>query len=139
MAPSPRISPGMVAGGRTLAEPRLAPDGRTLGFLASSRGGTDLVVVDLDGPERVVTTDPAPVRSHPSGGGTWDWLPDGSGVVYAGADGGLFRQAVAGGPPERLVDGARLGSVAVSPEGERVAYVVDSREVAVAPTAPGGA
>jgi dipeptidyl aminopeptidase/acylaminoacyl peptidase len=130
----------MVAGGRTLAEPRLAPDGRTLGFLASSRGGTDLVVVDVEGgPERVVTTDPAPVRSHPSGGGVWDWLPDGSGVVYAGAGGGLFRQPVVGGPPERLVDTARAGSVAVSPEGGRVAYVVDTREVAVAPAVPGGA
>ena len=130
----------MVAGGRSLSEPRLSPDGRRLGFLSSSRGGTDLVVVDLDGgPERAVTTDPAPVRGHPRGGGVWDWLPDGSGVVYAGARGGLFRQPVAGGPPQRLVDTARAGSVAVSPEGGRVAYVVDTREVAVAPTVPDGA
>jgi dipeptidyl aminopeptidase/acylaminoacyl peptidase len=136
----PRITAAMVAGGRTLAESRLSPDGRTVGFLASSRGGTDLVVVDLEGgPERVITTDPAPVRSHPSGGGAWDWLPDGRGVVYAGAAGGLFGQAVAGGPPQRLVDAARVGSVAVSPDGTRVAYVVDTREVATAPTSADGA
>ncbi len=111
----------MVAGGRTLAEPRLSPDGRRLGVLASSRGGTDLLVLDLDGgPERVVTTDPAPVRSHPGGGGAWDWLPDGSAVVYAGAGGGLFLQPLAGGPPRQLLGTAEATDVAVSPDGSSV-------------------
>jgi dipeptidyl aminopeptidase/acylaminoacyl peptidase len=136
----PRITPGMVAGGRTLAEPRLSPDGRRLGFLASSRGGTDLVVLDLaGGAERVVTTDPAPVRSHPAGGGTWDWLPDGSAVVYAGAGGGLFLQPAAGGPPRRLVATPEATDVAVSPDGTRVAYVVEGRDVALVGTGADGA
>ena len=136
----PRITPGMVAGGRTLAEPRLSPDGRRLGFLASSRGGTDLVVLDLaGGPERVLTTEPAPLRSHPAGGGAWDWLPDASGLIYAGARGGLYLQPAAGGPPRELVDTPEATDVAVSPDGTRVAYVVDERDVAVVPTGEDGA
>ena len=33
----------------------------------------------------------------------FDWLPDGSGLVYAGSDGGLWLQPVVGGPPRRIV------------------------------------
>lgn len=136
-----RISAAMAAEGRTLAEPRLRPDGGAIAFLATAAGTARLVVVELDGPggEVVVTTDPPPVPSQAYGGGAFDWLPDGSGLVYAAVDGALWRQAATGGPPVRLVTGgAPAGAPAVSPDGTRVAYVVDSRDVAVTSLDPDG-
>ena len=77
----------MVARGRSLGEPRLAPDGRRLAFVDSTGGRARLVVVDLDGgPERTVTTDPPPAAAHPYGGGVFDWTPDGEAFVYAGGE-----------------------------------------------------
>jgi dipeptidyl aminopeptidase/acylaminoacyl peptidase len=137
----PRITAAMAAEGRSLAEPRLSGDGRRLAFLSTVGGVGRLVVVDLaDRVELVVTTSPAPSPSRAYGGGAFDWLPDGSGLVYAAADGGLWRQDADGGPPRELPTGG-LGSIAcpaVSPDGSRVAFVVDTATVAVASTDPDG-
>jgi dipeptidyl aminopeptidase/acylaminoacyl peptidase len=132
----------MVAEGRTLAEPRLSPDGTRIAFLATVGGVARIVVVDAEalGPERVVTTIPPPVPSQAYGGGAFDWLPDGSGLVYAAVDGGLWRQSVSGGPPVRLVTGGDgpVAAPAVAPDGTRVAYVLDSAVVAVTSIDPDG-
>jgi dipeptidyl aminopeptidase/acylaminoacyl peptidase len=131
----------MCAGGRTLGEPRLSPAGGALAFVATRGGRADLVLVEgACGPELVLSTDPAPQSARPYSGGTFDWLPDGSGLVYAGSDGGLWLQPVVGGPPRRIVDGAagRCAAPAVAPDGGRVAYVVETRDVAVASLAEGG-
>lgn len=134
-----RISAAMCAAGRTLGEPRLAPTGDLVAFVTTTGGRGALVVVALrDGHEQVVTTDPAPVGARAYGGGAFDWLPDGTGLVYAAVDGGLWLQPVAGGPPRNLVPGTSgsCGAPAVSPDGRQVAYVVDQRHVAVVGTAP---
>src|SRR5205085_115994 len=82
---------------------------------------------------------PPPVPSQAYGGGAFDWCPDGSALVYAGMDGGLWRQSVTGGPPEQLVAGpGPVAAPAVAPDGMRVAYVVDTRDIAVASTSPDG-
>ena len=129
----------MVARGRSLAEPRLAPDGRRLAFVDSSGGPVHLVVVGLDdGPEQTVTTDPPPSSAHPYGGGVFDWTPDGEALVYAAADGGLWWQAASGGPARKVAPPAAAGAPSVSPDGRRVAYVLDTRDVAVASLDPGG-
>lgn len=124
----------MVAAGRTLGDPRLSPDGSLVAFVTSSTRSDIAVVPTAGGPERVLTTEPAPLRARTDGGGVLDWLPDGSGVAYAAADGGIWLQPIDGEPPRRVVaphaDGP-AASPAVSPDGERVAYVVDSRHVAV--------
>jgi len=139
-----RITAAMAAEGRTLAETRLSPDGSRIAFLSTVGGTARLVVVDLDGADRgvevVVTTAPAPIPTQAYGGGAFDWLPDGSGLVYAGVDGALWRQAVHGGPPVRLVtgDGGPVAAPAVSPDGTRVAYVLDTRDVAVTSVDPAG-
>ena len=139
--PTVRISAAMCAAGRVLGEPRLAPDGARIAFVATSAGRADLVVVDLDGGHEVVlTTSPSPLAARSYGGGTFDWVPDGSALVYAAEDGGLWLQPGTGGPPRQVVGGGagRCAAPAVAPDGTRVAYVVDTRDVAVASLAPGG-
>jgi dipeptidyl aminopeptidase/acylaminoacyl peptidase len=132
----PRVTAAMVAAGRTIGEPRLSPDGRTVAFV-SSGARSDLVLVPVDGgPEVVVTTEPAPSRARPDGGGVFGWHPDGGALVYAAADGGVWLQPVAGGPPRRVAAPDPAGpaeSPTVSPDGGAVAYTVDSHHVAVAP------
>lgn len=130
-----RITAAMVAAGRTIGEPRLSPDGSTVAFVSSS-ARADLVLVPVGGgPERVLTTEPAPLRARSDGGGVFGWHPSGDAVVYAAVDGGVWRQPAAGGPPSRFVaphaDGG-AASPSVSPDGTEVAFVVDTRHVAVA-------
>lgn len=136
-----RISAAMCAAGRTLGEPRLSPDGGRIAFVTTTGGRAEIVVMDLvGGHEQVVTTTPSPLGARAYGGGTFDWVPDGSALVYAAADGGLWLQSAIGGPPRMLVAGAagRCGAPAVSPDGARVVYVIDQQHVAVAGVAPDG-
>lgn len=126
------VSAAMVAAGRTIAEPRLSPDGCRLAFLVTDGGRGRIVVVDLDGDrhEVVVTTDPPPTPSRSYGGGAFDWAPDGRALAYAGVDGTLRWQPVDGGPPRALATG-EVAAPAVSPDGTKVAYTDDLRHVAV--------
>src|SRR5428012_10476 len=87
--------------------------------------------VDEGLPARKPVEDPASY-----GGGVFDWLPSGEALVYVGTDGELYLQPAAGGPPRPVVSGGSGGGAtagpAVSPDGTRVAYVVDGRHVAIA-------
>lgn len=128
----PRVTAAMVAGGRTVAEPRLAPSGDRVAFVATENGASRLVLLDVaGGPERVLTTDPAPLASRSLGGGAFDWLPDGTGLVFAGRRGGLWLQPGDGGPARCITEGEDLAAPSVSPDGTRVAYAVDAHHVAV--------
>jgi len=132
----------MCAYGRTLAEPRLSRDGMLVAFVTTASGRGQLVVVpSTGGAELVVTSDPAPVPSRSYGGGAFDWLPDGSGLVYAAADGGLWVTPVDGGVARCVIASQPAGPVsspAVAPDGTRVACVIDSHYVAVASLADDG-
>jgi len=123
----------MCAHGVGLSEPRLAPDGHAVAYVAAVAGRSQLVVAPLDGAAaRTITTDPAPAAAPAYGGGAFDWTPDGESLVYAARDGDLWFLGAHGGPPRRLTahgPSARAAAPAVSPDGGRVAYVVDQRDV----------
>lgn len=87
--PGPTVSRCLAQ--RELTEPRIDPTGEWLAFGASHNGKGSLCVVDLaTGTERVWPLDPAPALGRGFGGGCFRWLPDGSGVVYAARDGGIW-------------------------------------------------
>ena len=132
------ITPEMCIGGRDLTEPKLDPAGRTVAFVARASGGaaTIVLVPAAGGPERILTTLPAPAPGRGLGGGCFDWLPDGSGVVYAATDGALWCQPVPGGASRRLTtaDADRPAQApVVAPDGSGVAYVVDQAEIWLQP------
>jgi dipeptidyl aminopeptidase/acylaminoacyl peptidase len=134
----PPVSAALVAAGRTVAEPRLSPDGTLVAFVSVDDGRSRLVAVDATGgPERVVGVDPAPYAARGLGGGAFDWLPDGSALVVAGRAGGLWRQPVGGGPAELLHEVEPVAAPAVSPDATTVAYVVDAHHVEVLDVATG--
>ncbi|CAN5253339.1 prolyl oligopeptidase family serine peptidase [soil metagenome] len=144
----PRVTAALCARGRTVAEPRLAPDGERIAFVSISAGRAQLVVIELGitsagdltaGPELVVTSEPSPRPARTYAGGTFDWLPDGSGFVYAAVDGSLWLQPLEGTPPRQVAEHGPAAAPAVSPDGRRVAYVVDDHHVAVGFLEPDGA
>lgn len=126
----------MCAHGRVLAEPRLSPDGRLVAFVSSALGRGQIVVAPVDGGhELVVTSDPPPRPVAAYGGGAFDWAGSDC-IVYAAVDGGLWSVSVAGGPPTQVVAPSAdqpASGPAVSPDGRWVAYMVDSRDIAIAP------
>jgi len=131
----------LVLGGRTITEPRLGPGGRLLADVVADADGVDLHVVDLDAGDgatpRPLGAAPAPAAGRTPGGGTFDWFPDGSSLVYAGVDGGLWRIGVDGSAATPLWPASGNGAdppataPAVSPDGTSVAFTRDERDVYV--------
>ena len=122
--------------GRTVADPQLAPDGSMVAFLSMGSGATQLVLVDATGgPERVLPTDVPPNRTHPMAGGVFGWSPDGLSIVYCASDGSLRMQPIDGAATHALTPAAEssLSGPCLSPDGKRVAVVVDERSVMVVP------
>jgi dipeptidyl aminopeptidase/acylaminoacyl peptidase len=150
MRPSP-VSVDLVVGGRQLTEPRLSPGGHLIAYVETDDDGSRLVVADLDALDapvvRALALHPAPAAGRGFGGGAFDWLPDGRGVVYVDAEGAVWRADVAADapPPVRVwpVEAGEAGekpyreqgaqAPAVSPDGTRVVFMVDQRHIVVAP------
>ncbi|MGE3590285.1 MAG: hypothetical protein AB7L17_21370, partial [Ilumatobacteraceae bacterium] len=137
MADRPTIPIEWCVGGRELTEPRLAPDGRSIGYVVGRDGEARLVVRSVDdssavGVAQVVTPDVAVRAGRGMGGGAWCWSPDGTAVVHAGVDGDLWWQPLDGRRARRLTrHGPDRSAQApfVSADGRRVVYVVDQCEV----------
>lgn len=127
------ISVGMCLAGRELTEPRPSPDGTTVGFVVRWGSSTAICTVPVSGgPERVVTTEPPPAPGRGFGGGCFDWMPDGSGIVYCGRDGDLWLQPMPGGPARRVSDVAEQRAVqapVIAPDGSFVMAVIDQAEL----------
>ncbi|MBU6240744.1 MAG: prolyl oligopeptidase family serine peptidase [Acidobacteria bacterium] len=80
---------------RELSEPRLDPTGARVAFGAAHDGVGTLRIVELgDGSERSWPLSPAPALGRGMSGGCFRWLPDGTGIVYAAKDGGLWQASL---------------------------------------------
>ena len=126
----------MIARSRTVAEPRWSPSGRRLAWLDAFAARVDLVVA-ADGscsPRVVSAGEPVtPVGAY--GGGGYAWASDDE-LVYAAADGRLLVVPADGGPVRALTREGRTAAPAVSPDGQRVACIVegdDTCDIAVVP------
>ena len=116
-----RPSPGTIVGD---SRPRFSPDGRTLAFVRAREGfDDDVYVVPVEGGEpRRVTRGCLLVVD-------FDWAPDGRslilipGHVLRVATTTLFRAPVAGGELQALGVGEDPYAMAVSRQGNRLAYV----------------
>ncbi len=133
------ISPAMCFGGRELTEPTLDPTGRWLAYAVRSGSARAIVTVDLDADrplERQLTTSPPPATGRAPGGGCFAWRPDGSGIVYAAVDGGLWHQPVPGGAATCLVpgvEGSAVAGPAVAADGSFVVFERDQAGVWAVP------
>ena len=127
------ISVDMCLAGRDLTEPRQSPDGTLVAFVVRWGSSAAISVVPVTGgPERIVTTEPSPSPGRGLGGGCYDWIPDGSGVVYVGRDGNLWLQPMPGGASTRITDldeGRNGEAPAIAPDGSFVVAVVDQAEL----------
>lgn len=124
-----------------VAEPRLVRGGRAVLYVVSGGGVSALHLVDLDDGFRRVLAEVTGVRGGRGlGGGGWCTVPDDDAVVYVGGDGNLWLQPLEGGASRRLTDEGpdrNAMAPAVSPDGSKVAYVVDLAEVRVVPIVGG--
>jgi dipeptidyl aminopeptidase/acylaminoacyl peptidase len=124
--------------GRDLTEPRISPDGSQVAVVVRWQRSTGIVLISVSGgPERLLTTAPAPAPGRGLGGGCFDWMADTSAVVYVAADGELWSQPLAGAPRQLTSFGRECRAPSVSPDGTFVVVVVDEAEVWQVPLIPG--
>jgi Tol biopolymer transport system component len=98
------------------ASPAVSPDGKTIAF-ASDRDGKPRVWL-----KQLSTSGEAPVTEGPDSAPRFS--PDGATILFARSEGersSLYRLAVVGGEPRKLVEDANEGDW--SPDGKRLAFV----------------
>lgn len=132
VVPMREIDVAWCIAGADLTEPRLSPDGSTVGYVHSGPGGSALLLQSLDGgPVRQLSSFPPPKPGRGLGGGCWAWSPDGGAIVYSANDGQLWWQPLGGAGLRCLTahdsGGARAPSF--SPDGGRVVYQLEDAEI----------
>lgn len=123
------------AGGRSLIDPVLSPDGASVAFVARGPEGARLVVVPTAGGEENAL---AGVPEPAGRGGVVAWLGD-SRLAYATSN-GVAMVELAGGPVRMVAEGIEggPGALAGSRGGDGLAWVGDTRAVTVVPSVGGG-
>jgi serine/threonine protein kinase/Tol biopolymer transport system component len=139
--PKPLEITRVSAGGR-VTDAVISLSGERLAYTVNEGGNQSIVVRELgNGKEAKVASDPAKVYRG------LVFSPDGSSILYIKAEpensfGKLYRVALSSGMEEDLGKGDRVGSVSVSPDGKRIAYLSaseDLSETIVTLGAPGSA
>jgi dipeptidyl aminopeptidase/acylaminoacyl peptidase len=123
-----RVTAGMVARVRALAEPHWSPDGAWLAYLESFDGRGDVMLTRANGePTRRLTADPGAQPTASYGGGILTWL-DAETVVFVAPDGQLHALGVNGGPTRQLTRvSGRISAPTASPDGRWIACMVSTR------------
>jgi Tol biopolymer transport system component len=103
--------------------PAVSPDGRSVVVVVRQEGKRRLVIMSADGTNSRTLAASIEIKGV-MGQGTADWSPDGAWIVTGGSDpdgDGLFKIAVDGGAPVRLVTGEARGPI-WSPTGDLIVY-----------------
>ncbi len=117
-APLPKFHPRRVSGSLgVVSEPALSPSGTEIAYTATSRGISDIWIVDVRGGKPIRLTQGASVSFGPT------WFPDGSEIAFSSTKGGetsVLKVPRFGGTPMLLVRNAQ--DAAISPGGNRIAF-----------------
>jgi len=123
-----KVTAGMVARGRALAEPSWSPDGKWLAYLESFDGRGDVMVVPADGGAPIrLTAEPGPQPTASYGGGVLCWI-DPANLAFVAADGELHAIPLAGGPARQLTRlNGRVSAPIATPDGKRLACMLSTK------------
>jgi dipeptidyl aminopeptidase/acylaminoacyl peptidase len=123
-----KITAGMVARGRALAEPRWSPNGKWLAYLESFDGRGDVMLVSAEGgPATRLTADPGAQPTASYGGGVLGWV-DAQTAMFVATDGQLHAISIEGGPTRQLTRVVgRISAPSASPDGARIACMVSGK------------
>ena len=135
---NPRVAVAFeaVVAGPEVGEPRLSPDGRWVAAIVAGRDATApdsrLLVTAVDDTEWREPADFAVRSVRGLGGGTFDWLADSSGWIVIDREGAL--RILRRDGESRMLHSETdrvISSPCVSPDGDKVAFVVDQAEIRV--------
>ena len=108
-----------LAGPGTYDSPRFSPDGKRLAYIASSAGGADVWIIDLERKTAVQLTFNSP--------GDYElvWAPDGKHLVFSSGSTMWWVRADGSAPPVTLLraEGDTLRPQSFAPDGRRLAFV----------------
>ncbi len=148
MNESPPLAAAVWAGGRSVADPRISPDGTRVAFVSGVDGKADIALVSLEGQssddggasecEQWLPCVPRVRSVSASGGGIISWLPTGEGIVYVGDDSRIHLLDLNNYSTRALTEElTSISTIEVSPGGDFVSYVVDVQDLFVVSTEPG--
>jgi dipeptidyl aminopeptidase/acylaminoacyl peptidase len=118
------LTPALFAHQRTLSAPCPSPDGRRFAFVSEYDARSDLFVQGDGGWPVQVTA------AQAIAGGSYDWSPDGSRIVFtSAADGKLWLCDASGGHLDRLTFAeGRHHTPRFSPDGRAISFLCDRGE-----------
>lgn len=128
--------------GALVEPPAISPDGKRLAIVVRQQGRRTLWVMSENASDRHTLASTIDVQGA-AGQSAVDWSPDGKWIIAGGNDGkggGLFKIPVAGGEPQRIIDGPLVNPI-WSPDNRLIVYAGRSvvGQVQLRATTPDGA